>query len=232
MKFTPITAVALSLGALVPTAAFAATIPDVLKMSLFIIQDLIMVVIGAAVLVFIWGVLKYVLAADDFGKKQGRTWMLWGIIALFVMVALWGLVWLLRESFGLGQSDTVPNPPEIVTNAGRDASAASTVQDVVKNILGVLEAIGPVLIGLGVLFFLWGVLHYVHTENAKDKAKASSYIAWGIGFLFVLTTVWGLVYMIGQTVGINTQQGTSVQTTTVSPQSLIKEKGPVNIFKW
>lgn len=74
-----------------------------------LIQGLIPIVIGLGVLVFLWGILRYVLASDDAGKSQGRVFMLWGIIALFVMVSVWGLVNILRETLQLNPA-TPPAP--------------------------------------------------------------------------------------------------------------------------
>lgn len=82
-----------------------------------VIQALIPIVIGLAVLVFLWGVLQYVLRSSDAGKEEGRTFMLWGIIALFVMVSVWGLVNILRDSLGLNL--TTPTAPEIPKVGGQ-----------------------------------------------------------------------------------------------------------------
>lgn len=76
-----------------------------------IVRGLIPIVIGLGLLVFLWGVLKYVLASSDAGKTEGRVFMLWGIIALFVMVSVWGLVNILRESLDL--TNTTPAAPDI-----------------------------------------------------------------------------------------------------------------------
>ncbi len=76
-----------------------------------IIRALIPIVIGLGVLIFLWGVLQYVLRSDDAGKAQGRTFMLWGIIALFVMVSVWGLVNILRSSLQL--DNATPTAPDI-----------------------------------------------------------------------------------------------------------------------
>ncbi|MFA7193373.1 MAG: hypothetical protein WC087_00445 [Candidatus Paceibacterota bacterium] len=79
-----------------------------------IVQALIPIVIGLGVLVFLWGVLKYVLNSSDAGKAEGRTFMLWGIIALFVMVSVWGLVNILRDSLELNTSTpTAPAIPKV-----------------------------------------------------------------------------------------------------------------------
>lgn len=34
-------------------------------------------------------------------RKQGKQYMIWGIIALFVMVSIWGLVAILTNTFGI-----------------------------------------------------------------------------------------------------------------------------------
>lgn len=224
MKQRVLTVVALSLALFLPYIAFAARLSDAVGVGLRIIQDLIIVVIGAALLVFLWGVLKYVVATDDAGKDKGRMYMLWGIIGLFVMVSVWGLVFLLRTSFGLQGTDQTPEAPRVEVPSGGESGGVQNIQGAVARIMSVIEAISPVLLGLGCLLFLWGVFQYVRTENAKDKGKAASYIAWGIGLLFVLSSVWGLVYMIGQTIGINTQRGTRLEgSTPVQIQSLIKK---------
>ena len=66
------------------------------------------IIIGLAVLYFLWGVAQFVLSAGDEKKvEEGRKTMLWGIIALFVMVAMWGLAGLVLNTFGLGDTSTV-----------------------------------------------------------------------------------------------------------------------------
>ena len=56
----------------------------------------ILMLIGVATVVFMWGVIQYVLAKGD--EKQlsaGKSYMMYGIIGLTVMVAVWGFVNLL-----------------------------------------------------------------------------------------------------------------------------------------
>ena len=53
-----------------------------------------------ATVIFLWGVIQYITAGGEEEKiKSGRTYMLWGIIALFVMIAVWGLVAVLENTF-------------------------------------------------------------------------------------------------------------------------------------
>ena len=55
---------------------------------------------GLSVLVFIFGVVKYISKGDsEEGRKNGKTFMLSGIIGLFVMFGVWGLVAILANTF-------------------------------------------------------------------------------------------------------------------------------------
>ncbi|HEY9586253.1 MAG TPA: hypothetical protein VJJ27_01245 [Candidatus Paceibacterota bacterium] len=61
---------------------------------------------AVALLVFLWGVSKTIRAQGDEEKiKEGRRVMFWGIIALFVMVSISGLVAFLQHDLTQG----VPN---------------------------------------------------------------------------------------------------------------------------
>jgi Na+/H+ antiporter NhaC len=67
-------------------------------------------IIAAATLVFVWGVLQYVISADNESKKsEAKGYMTYGVITLFVMVSIWGLTRLLSGSFGLEESLNLPD---------------------------------------------------------------------------------------------------------------------------
>lgn len=67
------------------------------------------VVIGLALLGFFWGLMQFVFAAgNEEKKKEGRTHMIYGIIALFVMVAVWGLVGFIAGAFGIQTGGSIP----------------------------------------------------------------------------------------------------------------------------
>ena len=49
---------------------------------------------------FIWGVIRYFLNPNsEEERKKGKSYMLWGLIALFVMVSVWGLVNVFSNTF-------------------------------------------------------------------------------------------------------------------------------------
>jgi hypothetical protein len=113
-----ITAAALAFA---PVFAFAqnTTTQDalgILKVISNIINFLIPLAIAAGVLYFIWGVVQYITAKDEESQGAARKTMISGIIGLFVIVAMWGLVSVIRNTFELnGQnnltSDDIPCVP-------------------------------------------------------------------------------------------------------------------------
>jgi len=56
---------------------------------------------------FIWGVIQYYLnPGNEEKRKNGKNFIIGGLIALFVIVAMWGLVGILTGTLGL--SVTIP----------------------------------------------------------------------------------------------------------------------------
>lgn len=84
-----------------------------------LIAKLIPVVIGAAVLLFLFGILRYVFAGDEEKRKQARGFMILGVVALAVMMSVWGLVRFLQSTFGLENSGGNPPPPPKIPVYGR-----------------------------------------------------------------------------------------------------------------
>jgi len=48
-----------------------------------------------AVVLFFWGIVKFI-AQDK--KEEGKTMMVWGVIALFVMFTIWGIISFMQKS--------------------------------------------------------------------------------------------------------------------------------------
>jgi hypothetical protein len=72
-----------------------------------IVQALTPIVVALALLYFFWGLAKYILASgDEVDKAKGRDIMIWGIVALFVMVSVWGIVEILGSALSV---DSVPD---------------------------------------------------------------------------------------------------------------------------
>jgi hypothetical protein len=68
----------------------------------FINNSIIPILFGIAVIGFFFGVIRFVIGGrqDETKRQQGRTYMLWSILAIFVMVAVWGILQVLTGTFG------------------------------------------------------------------------------------------------------------------------------------
>jgi len=112
MKKKILTSIALL--AIVPSVAFAQVDTSYFSQLITslkgILNSLVPLLIAAAVVYFLWGVLQFVASGDDEEKrKAGRSRMINGIIAIFVMVSVWGLIGFLGDVTGIdGGSVYVP----------------------------------------------------------------------------------------------------------------------------
>lgn len=108
--------------AFAPAFAFAQNLGniDTLVRSIGRIVDLSLpIVIAIALLGFFWGLVKFIFAqGDETAKVEAKKIMLWGLVALFVMISVWGLVRFAQRAFGLqeggGESITTPRVPNII----------------------------------------------------------------------------------------------------------------------
>ncbi len=54
--------------------------------------------VAVALLFFFWSLAIFIKESDDVKKKQeGKNKMVWGIVVLFVMVSIWGIVRFIQE---------------------------------------------------------------------------------------------------------------------------------------
>ena len=59
---------------------------------------------------FLWGLAMYILSGPGEKADEGRSRMIYGIIALFVMISVWGLVRVLSNTFGTAAGGSAPIP--------------------------------------------------------------------------------------------------------------------------
>lgn len=77
-----------------------------------IIKILIPIAFGLAILFFFFGIAKYIWSIGT-EKERGKQIMVWGVVAIFVMTSIWGIVSFLGGSFGLDSKATSPTIPSI-----------------------------------------------------------------------------------------------------------------------
>ena len=82
------------------TVSAADTFAEALGIMQGLLNGLLPVLVAFGVVVFLLGVLKYIRASDNPEQRtEGRALMVYGIIAIFVMVSMWGLVNVIVDVF-------------------------------------------------------------------------------------------------------------------------------------
>ncbi len=95
--------IALAFVFFLPLLSFAQTIDndeELVAKALRYGNTAISIIIALAVLYIIYGVFKYLIkgANDEESRKAGRDVILWGVVGLFVILSIWGLVAILKNS--------------------------------------------------------------------------------------------------------------------------------------
>ncbi|MES2202873.1 MAG: hypothetical protein V4474_00915 [Patescibacteria group bacterium] len=76
------------------------------------LNRLIPVVIALTVIIFFWGLFKYVKGAGK-DAASGRHIMIAGLLALFVMVSVWGIIRLMQNTLGVSVAPVaIPQVPQ------------------------------------------------------------------------------------------------------------------------
>lgn len=59
-----------------------------------------LLLISVAVVWFAYNVFQYTISGNEEKKQTAKNGMFWGIVGIFVMVSIWGLVAILQQTFG------------------------------------------------------------------------------------------------------------------------------------
>jgi hypothetical protein len=106
LAFSPILAFAQNIGTVQTSlGSFSSSILQIIN------HDVIPVIFALAIVYFFWGLAKFVLgAADPKAQAEGKSIMIWGIVALVIMASVYGLIAFFQSSTGLtaGTAPTLP----------------------------------------------------------------------------------------------------------------------------
>jgi hypothetical protein len=80
-----------------------------------ILSKLVPLLFAVAIIYFFWGVIQFIRSAGDPKKaEEGKSIMIYGIIAIAVMASIYGLVAWIQNT--LGVTETTINLPDLPTN--------------------------------------------------------------------------------------------------------------------
>ena len=76
----------------------------------YIINPAILVIFAAGFLLFFWGLVQFIMDLNSGGEhEEGKQHMLWGVVGMFVMASVYGIIALLDNTFDLGAFSATPD---------------------------------------------------------------------------------------------------------------------------
>lgn len=67
-----------------------------------LVNKAVYVLVAIGILIFVYGIVMYVISKDEAAKEAARNLIIYGVIGLFAIVSVWGLVNVLANTFGVG----------------------------------------------------------------------------------------------------------------------------------
>lgn len=78
-----------------------------------IVNTIIPIMFALALLGFFYGLVVYIFGSEQNKDKAKKT-MIWGVVALFVMAAVWGLVKFIGDAVGVGTDTGAPDVSNLI----------------------------------------------------------------------------------------------------------------------
>lgn len=82
----------------------ALELEPVKRLFALVVDPLVKLLLAAAVLYFVVGVFNFIkskTSGDTVDIGQGKRHVLWGIIGIFIMISVWGIIAILRNTVGV-----------------------------------------------------------------------------------------------------------------------------------
>ncbi|RJQ34688.1 hypothetical protein C4568_02040 [Candidatus Parcubacteria bacterium] len=164
------------------------------------------ILIGIAIIAFFWGLVRYLFVGkgSPVEQKQATMFMIWGLIGLFFMLSVFGLVKLLQVTFGIDGASSLNAP------AYRGTGAAQTCNTMTQNfgcfaqwVAGLFTTGTAILVGSALVIYFWGIAFnlfgYSKSGNTGSAKKMRDVLLWGLIALFVMFSIWGILRVLGLT---------------------------------
>ncbi len=103
----------------------------ILSLSNGVIRSIGYMLFTLAVVAFFWGIIQFIWSArqgaEGKGISNGKTFMMWGLIGLFVMFSVWGIIKFAQGVFGIQGENTIIVPDLQFRQGGVTERSVSTV---------------------------------------------------------------------------------------------------------
>lgn len=174
-----------------------------------LLSQFLPILVSIGVIYFIYGVVMYFIADDEEAKQSGKNRIIFGIIGLAVIISVWGLVFLLADTFGTGlRTTSAPgNIDNLVATSSDTCTMGTKVQGILNYITCIIgNSVVPLLFAIAVVSFIWGAIKFfiIDADEEAKREQGRQFMLWGIIALAVMISVWGLVKVLAVTFGIDT----------------------------
>lgn len=169
-----------------------------------ILEGLALIASVCAIGAFIWGVIKYVLSADNEEKRsEAKYVMVYGVVGVFIVFSIWGMVALLSNIFGIGIGG-VPIWEEMPSIPGaKDTSQSTLLGKLILQFAGWIGALVMIVMAFAITLFFWGIAKYILSGANEEKRKEGVYyIVYGVVGVFIMVSTLGIVYLLSNIFGI------------------------------
>ena len=95
--------------------AEAATIDSLVNaVNKVVVNPLIIFIFALALVIFIYGVAQYLLNPEsEEVRKQSKSHMIWGVVGMFIMVSVFGIMRIILNTIGEDKKIKIQNTGEI-----------------------------------------------------------------------------------------------------------------------
>jgi hypothetical protein len=78
-----------------------------------VLQNAFQLLLALAVLFFVWGATVFIAkAGDEKARAEGKHRMVWGVVAIFIILSTWGFVALLQSILGFSSDEPANYTPQ------------------------------------------------------------------------------------------------------------------------
>jgi hypothetical protein len=100
--------------------------------------------------------------------------------------------------------------------ANAQADAFSLVQQLVNQAGGLVNTALPVVFGLAILAFFWGIARYVFAQSTDGKVDGKNVMIWSLVAIFVMTSLYGIITLAQSTLGITNPTNPQFKVPTIT----------------
>jgi len=94
--------------------------------------------------------------------------------------------------------------PLVAGSSGADSIVQTRLLSIVETIKSIVRSAIPVVFALAIIYFFWGLAQYIlNSGDTEGREEGKNRMIYGVLAIFVMVSVFGLVQLIGNTIGLD-----------------------------